>query len=505
MYIPVKMIDFIAIIKYDKVITRRGEVKMTLFSEKLKLYIEVSSQTIYQLSKKAEVNRTVIHKTISGERVPGNDFLEKLYGALMLSPEEKKELRRLAERARVGEKVYRRREKVKAVIEALNDNPLYNPAYGFEKRSFPAVPKTKTGLQIIQGRKSIERQVMALLGDVFYNSEKPGLALFMPFQEKYLYELLYNFYITCDKETQLLNLIAIEKDYKEDSACLRNLELLSSVLLFSLTEKKGYRPYYYYTNGDHPYEEGVSMPYFIKTDKQVMTLSPDFETAFVYDGEESYGYFSDKIDQFYQKAELLTVYGESIPEMFGWSFISAYQEIIEPAPCMGELFTDERIDRFLRKDIPMRDELYTIGCNFYRHVREDLGMPLSMFSFDGLIAFMNSGILPTLPTYVTRQLSMEERQEMLEEIIKNAKSEEKPYIAINRKVFKVPVDLEIIKVSGQEIAIRRFNERGDELTTLFLHEAGLVDAFTDFMDYLKTSELVYDQETMVAMMKRLRK
>ncbi|SDP90788.1 hypothetical protein SAMN04515624_1792, partial [Eubacterium maltosivorans] len=72
---------------------------MSLFSEKLKLYIEVSHQTIYQLSKKAEVNRTVIHKTISGERVPGDDFLEKLYGALMLSPEEKREMRRLAERA----------------------------------------------------------------------------------------------------------------------------------------------------------------------------------------------------------------------------------------------------------------------------------------------------------------------------------------------------------------------------------------------------------------------
>lgn len=52
MYILLKMIDFIATIKYDKVITRRGEVKMSLFSEKLKLYIEVSSQTIYQLSKR---------------------------------------------------------------------------------------------------------------------------------------------------------------------------------------------------------------------------------------------------------------------------------------------------------------------------------------------------------------------------------------------------------------------------------------------------------------------
>ncbi|SDP84441.1 hypothetical protein SAMN04515624_13918, partial [Eubacterium maltosivorans] len=41
----------------------------------------------------------MIHKTISGERVPGDDFLEKLYGALMLSPEEKREMRRLAERA----------------------------------------------------------------------------------------------------------------------------------------------------------------------------------------------------------------------------------------------------------------------------------------------------------------------------------------------------------------------------------------------------------------------
>lgn len=236
-----------------------------------------------------------------------------------------------------------------------------------------------------------------------------------------------------------------------------------------------------------------------------MTLSPDFETAFVYDGEDSYKYFSDKIDQFYQKAELLTVYGESIPEMFGWSFISNYEEIIEPAPCMAKFFTNERIDCFLRKDIPMREELYHIGCTYYTHVREDLGIPFSMFSFDGLIAFMNSGILPTLPTYVTRPLNMEERQEMLEAIIKNAKSEAKPYIAINRKAFKVPVDLEIIKVSDQEIAIRRFNERGDELTTLFLHEAGLVDAFTDFMDYLKTSELVYDQETMVAMMEELRK
>ncbi len=477
---------------------------MSLFSEKLKLYIEVSHQTIYQLSKKAEVNRTVIHKTISGERVPGDDFLEKLYGALMLSPEEKREMRRLAERARVGEKVYRRREKVKAVIEALNDNPLFNPAYGFENRAFAAVSKTKTGLQIIQGRKSIEAQVMALLGDVFYNAQKPELSIFIPFQEKYLYELLYNFYMTCEKETRVLNLIAIEKDYQDDRACLRNLEILSSVLLFSLTKKKGYRPYYYYTNGDNHYEEGVSMPYFIKTEKQVVTFSPDFETAFVYDGADSYGYFSDKIDQFYQKAELLTEYGESVPEMFGWSFISAYQEIIEPAPCMGELFTDERIDRFLRKDIPMRDELYAIGCNFYRHVREDLGMPLSMFSFDGLTAFMDSGILPTLPTYLTRQLSVEERREMLDEIIKNAKSEKKPYIAINRKAFKVPVDLEIIKVSDQEIAIRRYNERGDELTTIFIHEPGLVDAFTDFMDYLKTSDMVYDQKTMVNMMEGLR-
>ena len=88
------MIELISTIKYNKVITRRGEVKMSLFSEKLKLYIEVSHQTIYQLSKKAEVNRTVIHKTISGERVPGDDFLEKLYGALMLSPEEKREMGR---------------------------------------------------------------------------------------------------------------------------------------------------------------------------------------------------------------------------------------------------------------------------------------------------------------------------------------------------------------------------------------------------------------------------
>ena len=53
LHIIAKMIELISTIKYNKVITRRGEVKMSLFSEKLKLYIEVSHQTIYQLSKKS--------------------------------------------------------------------------------------------------------------------------------------------------------------------------------------------------------------------------------------------------------------------------------------------------------------------------------------------------------------------------------------------------------------------------------------------------------------------
>ena len=501
MYIPVKMIDFIAIIKYDKVITRRGEVKMTLFSEKLKLYIEVSSQTIYQLSKKAEVNRTVIHKTISGERVPGNDFLEKLYSALMLSPEEKKELRRLAERARVGEKVYRRREGVRKLILGLSYRPILNTAFTFNTNiNEMKRPAEKKEMQILYSREAVIQQVINLLSEAFGSGEKPEICMYLPFSEKEIYEAVYHFYMSVEKEVLLKNLIALEKDYKDDTACLRNLDSLSYVLNFALNDRKGYEPYYFYTGEVQRKTDSVAMPYFLLVNNIMITFDTAVHSAFVYYEKETVDFFKEKIAKLFEGSEAFVKRLDTVLELYGLANGRINELIIEPLPCMGKYMTDERIESLVKKECPMREEAIKMASDFYSTLRAKDCWPVSFFSFEAIEIFMKNGIMPTLPQDIVRPMAKEERYAIINEIIRDSVSEKEPFIAINSHRLKTPVNVEIIKTSKNEIVFRRFNDAGNEQKTLFLCETSMVDAFLDFMKILCSSEYVYSKNEMIKKM-----
>ena len=471
---------------------------MSLFSEKLKLYIEVSHQTIYQLSKKAEVNRTVIHKTISGERVPGDDFLEKLYGALMLSPEEKREMRRLAERARVGEKVYRRREGVGKLILSLSYRPILNDVFTFNADK--AVMKTQgdnKAMQILHSREAVIEQVISLLSEAFIRSEKSEIQLYLPFSEKEIYEAAYGFYMSIEKAILFKNLVAIEKDYKDDAACLRNLDSLSYVLNFALNDRKGYEPYYFYTGEAQNKTDSIAMPYFLQVNDVIITFDNAVRSAFVYDEKETVDFFKEKIARLFENSEPFVKRLDTVLEMYGLASGRMNELIIEPLPCMGKYMTDERIESLVRKECPVRDEAIKMARDFYSTLRAKDCWPVSFFSFEAIETFMKNGIMPTLPQDIVRPMTMEERCEIIKEIIKDSTSEKEPYIAINTHKLKTPVNVEIIKTSKNEIVFRRFNDEGNEQKTLFLCEASMVDAFLDFMKILRSSEFVYSKNEMI--------
>jgi len=65
---------------------------MSLFGEYLRALISTNKINIYALSKSAGIERTVIHKIMTGDRLPTDEYLHKLTEALPLSPEEHQRL-----------------------------------------------------------------------------------------------------------------------------------------------------------------------------------------------------------------------------------------------------------------------------------------------------------------------------------------------------------------------------------------------------------------------------
>src|SRR5665648_1196106 len=90
---------------------------MSRFSNKLKVLIEDSGTNVYQLAKKAQLDRTTIQRAIVGERLPSVIFVEKLCDYLRVSPMERKELLEFHAISKVGEDVYASRNYIKGMIE----------------------------------------------------------------------------------------------------------------------------------------------------------------------------------------------------------------------------------------------------------------------------------------------------------------------------------------------------------------------------------------------------
>ena len=92
---------------------------MSLFGDHLRSLIDANKVNIYALAKSSGLERTAIHKIISGDRIPSEEYVQKLADVLPLSREEWQQLLESFSISKVGEFKYRQRLQVKDIIESI--------------------------------------------------------------------------------------------------------------------------------------------------------------------------------------------------------------------------------------------------------------------------------------------------------------------------------------------------------------------------------------------------
>ncbi|MEG1106324.1 MAG: helix-turn-helix transcriptional regulator [Eubacterium sp.] len=470
-----------------------------MFSERLKSIIEKTGMPVYTLAKKAGVNRPMIHKSQQGDSIPSADFIEKLSDAMMLTNVERKELLSLAARARMGEKLYLKRQSVLKVINCL--------CVEFDEIDLVALWKNKSqehtdgGYIVLNDCRQIKHVLLEMIKGKMESPKDEKIYICLPEQAKEFFSIVYHLWSSKEAENiQLTQFIGLEKEYNSNESAVHNLSLLSYALNFCLMTEKSIKVRYYYLN----YSKNMdlpAMPYYIKIEDGVLALSADLNKGIYYDGGMMLDFYDDIVRERLENSKLLIKEVENMAEIINYRGTYA---LIESIPCISSIVTDDLLNSAICVDMPERDYFLALTRDFYHDLQENDRHPISFFQMEKLEKFMRDGILPTVPQEWVRALTLKERHEMVEKFSNIMKRSDKQiYYAVNPDKLHILVDAEIALTKEDGVMIRRFIEGTSALKIIWIKEPSCVEAFTDFFTYFPTSNLVLKQEEAIKQIERI--
>ena len=93
---------------------------MSIFSNKLKKYVEQKNMPVYALAKGCDIDRSVMYKIVHGTRgTSSKQVVERIARVLELTPHEKNQLLEAWRITAVGEHIYFERKIITEFIENL--------------------------------------------------------------------------------------------------------------------------------------------------------------------------------------------------------------------------------------------------------------------------------------------------------------------------------------------------------------------------------------------------
>lgn len=470
---------------------------MSKFSEKLKLLIEESGLKVYQLAKNAELDRTTIQRAMTGERLPGLSFVEKLSDYLRLSHTERTELFDFYSISRIGEKVYEDRRYIKEMIERIATIHLVEGNTQHVKRSISFIEKIDNDNAVFTGQYIVSNMIREVLEDEVLNNSFPEISIFVPFSYSFIFDLLHQLYLSENGNINIKNIIRLVKNSHASQSSNYNLEILSHVMPFAFSAGNGYQPYYYYDNFDIYNNIALLMPYYIITSRHLITISTDFNTAILYNNEGIINAYKENFKMAITKSKPLIIQHFSCDDML-LAYLESYKNsgvishVIEPQPCFAWYYTDDLINSHLKQELENREMLLDLLCKLYGSYKNYNVKPMSIFSIEGLNYFADTGILSDLPTQFAIPFTIDERIMLLNKLRNDMVKADYQVYAANPSKFIIPL-ASIQLYSAKGLDFYSSNNNG-AISSSYVEERSITEAFYDFFESLPDSDLVYTKE-----------
>lgn len=487
---------------------------MSLFGEKLKSCITARNFTVYRLAKYTGIERTGLHRAISGQRLISEESLYKIIDFLHLEYSEKEDLLEAYAIEAIGANSYSQRKILFHLIESLTSvcQPVIRPI-SVEKQLKISFDGLTAQPVLLRGKYHIINFLQTYIEHEFYESDCPTLYLFTA-PDRNLWRRIIPTYASSSvpethcggvskKKPVVRHLVPLsETDDKSDKIC-SNLEILDMLLPFSLSVGLDYEIHYYYDYcRPHSYY-GYIFPYYIILNNRVILLSEDLETAGIYSDEEYVSYYKEEFEKRLKlSSTLIHTFNRMDDILKHFAAIMKHEPgkccLIEYEPCFIAYADPDIVNRALIPGAADREAILHFVKDRISWL-QSLENSVWLFTLEGLEYFMKTGISTDIPQEITVPLPMADRLTLVKRLYHTCEKDVQKIRIINSELFMLPefVSISITEYFGIDFYL--FTQ-GSDSKYLSITETTLAQAFKDFSLGLLDSSLVYTKEKTLALL-----
>ncbi len=258
---------------------------MSGFSEYLQHLIQSRNISIARLSRESGVERTAIHKALTGGRILSYHALEALACHLQLSPAEMHRLRQCYEQLFESEASRKAKEIIRQMLLRLSEIPLYREENMWKPDMTQAgYPECK----VYKGYAGISYVLQRLL-DEELRTEHPCLEIAVPCGVKGVEDCLAHV-LSAENPVEVSHIVCFEVSGAAEEYSLGNLEAFGRLLPSCVLKRQKYHIYYYYSEmGKYAYTD--PLPYYLVCHAGVLCFSRNCQTAMLIKDAEQIEYF----------------------------------------------------------------------------------------------------------------------------------------------------------------------------------------------------------------------
>lgn len=472
-------------------VLKKGD-DMSIFSEKLKSYTDRCNIPIVTLAKKCGIDRTLLHKVISGERrAPNEDFVEDIARILMLSTDESEELMRLYKISVMGEDIYSRRVKVMEILSSLSENDsdiswIDEIDYELKEREFPMTFCSK---------RTVAKILVTFMASVL---KKGGQVCLISQPDGAITEVIRSAAVFSNKGS-IMHIFCFDNSKSQNALEEYNLELFPGICTIALS-MDNYIPMYYYDDIKSHINTMTILPVMAIMDNYVMCAQSGLERAIFYNDKKIADFYRRQFERIKEKS---FPFAECDNTIYKWldrfdtysqfsatfSYQPSFLMVIPGDMASSHLIcTDAEKELVISRLFELKDKYYGVGY-------------VNIFSEDGLKRFMQTGEVLEFPPGWYRKPDRSVRKKLLENIIELTENDLYNYRVVNEK-YAIAEQIKINYYRSGSIQLVLYRGGSALPVNLDISEQSISYALTDYIDYLNSNGFVCSKSQSIQIMRQ---
>lgn len=266
---------------------------MASYGEILRKFIKDSGMSVRKLSVETDINRTLLQKYLSGERLPKNiREVQHISECLMLSPEKKEALLECYNRSRYGAKRYDSFLMIRDMLNGQADfrtHSVSSTAMTGSMESFTDATEENGFLQVAEGsracvgRMEVENALRSILKRQQKSGDEWGIQLIAQPETGNLLKTILSVCGSQSQRGKVEQIICLDEDSSEGNNNIQTVYNLLPMLFGSVS----YESFYYYDRKDSHINSMSLLPVMILAGDSAMICNYKMDEGLVFSNKES--------------------------------------------------------------------------------------------------------------------------------------------------------------------------------------------------------------------------